>query len=337
LELSAALKRPHIATLDGIRALSVLIVILYHGGLEWVPGDLGVSTFFVLSGFLITWLLFKEEDRTGAVSLKSFYVRRFLRIFPAYYVFLAVSIAFDYIRGYRWDPALIYSSLLYVTNYYNASHGHPPTAIAHAWSLAIEEQFYLLWPFLFLLFRRRKGFLISAIVTVCLWRSYLYGVRGVSTAYVYNAFDTRFDSLAIGCLLATLLHSGKFPKLLSRPSNIFAVFLLGLLVISRSFSSQIYHYTIGFTVDSLLISILIVQAIALQDHALGWLLEHPVSRYIGRISYPMYLYHIWAIGAALRMRIWPIPTAILIAVCLASGSYYVIEKPFLRLKSKWSV
>jgi peptidoglycan/LPS O-acetylase OafA/YrhL len=337
LDLSAALKRPHIAALDGIRAVSVLIVILYHGGLEWVPGDLGVSAFFVLSGFLITWLLFKEEDRTGGVSLKSFYIRRLLRIFPAYYAFFAVSIAFDYIRGYRWDHALIYSGLLYVTNYYNAFHGHPPTAIAHAWSLAIEEQFYLLWPFLFLTFRRRKEFLISAIVSVCLWRTYLYGFRGVSTAYVYNAFDTRFDNLAIGCLLATLLHSEKLPRLIARPSNRIALLALGLLVISRSFSPQLYHYTLGFTVDALLISILIVQAILLQDSPFWRWLEYPVSRYIGRISYPMYLYHIWAIGAALRLHVWPIPIAILITVLLASGSYYLVEKPFLRLKSTWSV
>jgi peptidoglycan/LPS O-acetylase OafA/YrhL len=335
LELSAAVKRPHIPSLDGIRAVSVLIVILYHGGIEWVPGDLGVSSFFVLSGFLITWLLFKEEDRTGTVSLKSFYVRRLLRIFPAYYAFFAVSIAFDYIRGYRWDHALIYSGLLYVTNYYNALHGHPPSAIAHAWSLAIEEQFYLLWPFLFLTFRRRKEFLISAIVMVCLWRSYLYGFRGVSTAYVYNAFDTRFDNLAIGCLLATLLHAGKLPRWMSKPSNLIALAALGLLVISRSFSPQLYHYTLGFTVDALLISIVIVQAIMLHDSGLWKALEYPASRYIGKISYPMYLYHIWAIGAALRLHKLPIPSALLITVLLASGSYYVIEKPFLRLKSRW--
>jgi len=337
LDLACTLKRSHIPALDGIRAVSVLIVILYHGGVEWVPGDLGVSVFFVLSGFLITWLLFKEEDRTGYVSIKSFYIRRILRIFPAYYVFLAVSIGFDYVRGYRWDHALIYSGVFYVTNYYNALHGHPPTAIAHAWSLAIEEQFYLLWPFLFLMFRRRKEFLICAIVTVLLWRTYLYGFRGVSTAYVYNAFDTRFDNLAIGCLLATLLHSGKFPRLLLNPSNPVALLTLGLLVVSRSFSSQLYHYTLGFTVDALLISIVVVQAILLQDSSLWRWLEHPVIRYIGTISYPMYLYHIWGIGAALRLHVWPLPTAIVITVLLATGSYYLIEKPFLRLKSRWNV
>jgi peptidoglycan/LPS O-acetylase OafA/YrhL len=337
LDLSTALKRSHIPALDGIRAVSVLIVILYHSGLEWVPGDLGVSAFFVLSGFLITWLLFKEEYRTGSVSLKSFYARRILRIFPAYYAFFAVSIAFDYIRGYRWDHALIYSGLFYVMNYYNAFHGHPPMAIAHAWSLAIEEQFYLLWPFLFLTFRRRNEFLICAIGIVLIWRTYLYGFHGVSTAYVYNAFDTRCDSLAIGCLLATLLQSGKFPRVASNSSSPVALLALGLLVISRSFSPQIYHYTLGFTIDALLISIVIVQAILLRDSIFWRWLEHPVTRYIGTISYPMYLYHIWAIGAALRLHVWPIPTAILITVLLASGSYYLIEKPFLRLKSRWSV
>lgn len=336
MDFSTELNRSHIPALDGIRAVSVMIVILYHGGIEWVPGDLGVSCFFVLSGFLITWLLFKEEDRTNTVSLKSFYLRRILRIFPAYYAFFAVSIAFDYVRGYRWNNGLIYSGLFYALNYYNAFNGHPPTAIAHAWSLAIEEQFYLLWPFLFLNVRRRKEFLVAAIVAVCLWRAYLYGLRGVSTAYVYNAFDTRFDNLAIGCLLAVLAHAGKVPRAVSRPSSLTALLALGLLVLSRSFSPQIYHYTLGFTVDALLLSIFIVQAILLQGSMLWRWLEHPISRYIGKISYPMYLYHIWAIGAALKLHVWRIPTATLITVILASGSYYIIERPFLHLKAKWS-
>jgi peptidoglycan/LPS O-acetylase OafA/YrhL len=319
----------------------VLIVILYHGGLEWVPGDLGVSGFFVLSGFLITWLLLREEGRTGTVSLKSFYIRRILRIFPAYYAFFAVSIGFDYIRGYRWDHALIYSGLFYVLNYYNALNGHPPTAIAHAWSLAIEEQFYLLWPFLFLTFRRRKEFLTGAIVMVCLWRTYLYGIHGVSTAYVYNAFDTRFDNLAIGCLLATLVRGGKVPRAIARPSNFVALLAIGLLVVSRSFSPQTYHYTLGFTIDALLIAVIVIQAILLHDSICWRWLEYPVTRYIGTISYAMYLYHIWGIGAAMRLQaklhVWPLPAAILITIVLASISYYVVEKPFLALKSRWGV
>jgi len=120
--------------------------MVYHFGVNQVPGDLGVSAFFVLSGFLITWLLLKEDSRMGEVSLTRFYTRRVLRIFPAYYTFLGLSFVIDHLRHDTWSPALRNSAILYVVNYFNALHGHPNTSIAHAWSLAVEEQFYLFWP-----------------------------------------------------------------------------------------------------------------------------------------------------------------------------------------------
>src|SRR6267378_3170255 len=144
----------HLPALDGLRAIAVFTVIVYHFGIHTVPGDLGVSAFFVLSGFLITWLLLKEQRATGTVSTRQFYTRRVLRIFPAYYVFLAASFAVDYARGQQWPPGLRLSGLFYVVNYYNAFHGHNAGSISHAWSLGIEEQFYLLWPMLFLVLLR---------------------------------------------------------------------------------------------------------------------------------------------------------------------------------------
>src|SRR5881628_2466461 len=136
----------HLPALDGLRAVAVFTVIVYHFGIAAVPGDLGVSAFFVLSGFLITWLLLREHAANGTVSLTRFYTRRVLRIFPAYYAFLALSFAIDHLRHDPWSPALRNSAIVYLINYFNAFNGHPNTSIAHAWSLAIEEQFYLLWP-----------------------------------------------------------------------------------------------------------------------------------------------------------------------------------------------
>src|SRR6266480_7006418 len=100
--LGAALSHRHLPVLDGLRAVAVFTVIAYHFGITAVPGDLGVSAFFVLSGFLITWLLLKEHAVAGTVSLRQFYARRMLRIFPAYYAFLAVSFAIDHFRGQPW-------------------------------------------------------------------------------------------------------------------------------------------------------------------------------------------------------------------------------------------
>src|SRR5438093_1124683 len=155
----------HLPALDGLRAVAVFTVIVYHFGINAVPGDLGVSAFFVLSGFLITWLLLREHAANGTVSLRRFYTRRVLRIFPAYYAFLAVSFAIDSVRGQPWGSSLGLSSLFYLVNYYNALNGHPVTSIAHAWSLGIEEQFYLLWPMLLLLLLRGGAARAARVLT----------------------------------------------------------------------------------------------------------------------------------------------------------------------------
>src|SRR6266568_5411553 len=171
-------KATHLPALDGLRAVAVFTVIVYHFGINAVPGDLGVSAFFVLSGFLITWLLLKEHAASGTVSLRRFYTRRVLRIFPAYYAFLALSFAIDHLRGQAWGPSLGFSSVFYLVNYYNAFNGHPTTSISHAWSLGIEEQFYLLWPLLLLGLlqggvARVARALVFLIVVVVAWRCVL--------------------------------------------------------------------------------------------------------------------------------------------------------------------
>lgn len=209
--LPEALERHHLPALDGLRAVAVTVVMSYHYTTSrWIPGDLGVSLFFVLSGFLITLLLLREESATGTVSLRAFYIRRTLRIFPAYYVYIVFSLAIDTARGHPWSGQLLVSAFAYLVNYFNALHGHPASSVAHAWSLANEEQFYLLWPALFLLLlhaapRRRPEWVGGLIALVLIWRSWLYLGVHVGGAYVYDAFDTRFDNLAIGCALALVV------------------------------------------------------------------------------------------------------------------------------------
>jgi len=318
----------------------------YHFGFTAVPGDLGVTAFFVISGFLITWLLLREYERTGEVSLRSFYIRRVLRIFPAYYAFLAVTFAIDFWRKDIWTPGLTGSALGYVMNYYNAFHGHPSTSVAHAWSLAVEEQFYLLWPLTFLVLARRgrktvAGALVVLILLVCGWRSYLYIARSVGSAYVYNAFDTRFDELAIGCLLAVVAGSAWFSsgvRVLTCRAWLPLV-TLTLLLVSRLGGSARYHYGPGFTVDALLVAMFIVQMLALRRHRLWSWLEHPAVRYIGTISYPLYLYQLWGLDLGHRARFLPAGGEFLLGLAasavVASGSYYLIERPFLTMKRRF--
>ena len=154
--IAASANARHIPALDALRAASALLVILYHCGVPYIPASLGVTVFFVISGFLITWILLKEYDQRGTISLRNFYGRRSFRIFPAFYVFWAIMIAATLFRHAHvlWGQAL--SSFFYVCNYYQGTHGYPSSAFSRTWSLAVEEQFYLLWPLLFRTFARNQ-------------------------------------------------------------------------------------------------------------------------------------------------------------------------------------
>jgi peptidoglycan/LPS O-acetylase OafA/YrhL len=346
-DLSEILSRRRLPALDGLRAIAVFTVIIYHFGFDSVPGDLGVSAFFVLSGFLITWLLLQEFNQTGHISIGGFYFRRFLRIAPAYYGFLLIIYVEERLRGYHWDWSLLLSGLLYVVNYYNAFNGHPNTAIAHAWSLGVEQQFYLIWPILIsiLLPKGQKfaAIVIAGIVVVVTgWRSIAYLGFGADPSYVYNAFETRLDCLAVGCLFAICCGWSWFRDLsvaLCRWALI-PIVILVILLFSRISGSERYHYSIGFTVDSLLLAVLMVQLLLMHQDPLWSWIDHPVMVYLGRISYSLYLYHVLVLGIGHRLlsASWGVelPMTILFCLIVASGSYWMIERPFLRFREESS-
>lgn len=341
--LGKRLAGSRLPALDGLRMVAVILVILGHGGLH-VPSDLGVTAFFVLSGFLITWLLMKERDRTQGVALGSFYLRRAFRLLPAYYLYLAIAMALHFRRAdARTD--VIAPSLLYFANYFNATHGHPVSPIAHTWSLAVEEQFYFLWPLLFSRLARvsRRAsalFLVAAIVAVAVWRSTLRLHFGVSQAWTYNAFDCRFDNLAVGCLLAVLSPHPRFLAAARAAASHPALPLLplgALWLLHRTFVAD-YQHSIGFTVDALLIGLLIIQLVQLADHG-GWRwLEHRAARYLGAISYPMYLYH--GVGYSAGKRLASLGLAVQMVgnlaavIVVASVSYHLVEKPIMGMRER---
>lgn len=346
MTFSDAIHSRHLPALDGLRAVAVLTVMLYHyTESRWIPGDLGVSLFFVISGFLITLLLHREAAATGTISLKEFYLRRTLRIFPAYYVYIIFSLVVDWIRGHVWSRGLVLAAFTYLIDYYNAFNGHPITSVAHAWSLANEEQFYLLWPLAFIFLRKfrpdmRRRAVVAVIIAVLLWRSYLYLVAHVGAAYVYNAFDTRADILAIGCLLAL---GATVPKVteyanLAASRSWFPLITILLLYASRVLMPGNYHYSLGFTVDALLLAVLLVQLVQLSRTYMWAWLDHPLTRFIGAISYPMYLYHGWGMSVATHVGSFgpgvQIILAVLATVIFACASYYLIERPFLALKRR---
>lgn len=348
--LSSGLQLKQLPALDGLRAIAVFLVVLYHSGLAWVPGGLGVLVFFVLSGFLITWLLLEEQDRYGAVSLKLFYARRTLRIFPAFYAYWALMAARGiYTHKILWVQTIC--AFFYVNNYYQAFFGDPNWAFSHTWSLGVEEQFYLLWPASFLFLQRLPRervvrILWIAILAVWIYRPILRFVFGVDQGYIYEAFDTRADHLLCGCLLAFVLRSGAWPRLwkalCSTPlySALISAMLVGSVMLANRFGVG-YRDSVGFVLDPVLVALLIPQLIAWRQTLLWSWLNWPWMRYLGRISYSLYLYQQITPGILEKLlphagkALFVCVNALLVTI-VATGSYFVIEKPFLKLKGRFA-
>lgn len=341
------LDRSTIPGLDGIRALAVMLVIVGHFGLDFVNGALGVLMFFVLSGFLITWLMLKEVDRTGTVSLKNFYRRRMLRIFPAFYAFWFAAVAIYLYRGHylHWGQAI--SAFFYTSNYYMALVPTGTEVFAHTWSLSIEEQFYLLWPFLFLLARgnqrRLARHLAAFILVVWVHRALLHLAWGVRIEYTYRAFDTRADHLAVGCLLAVLLRQGLlngFARAATRSAWYPLVPLAILFAVQPLHDSLTFAYVIGYAFEPLLVAVFLLQMVWFSGTGAWRVFQNPVVRYLGRISYPLYLWQQLTLFTAKRITegqplFVQLAFALAVTVAFGTASYYIVEKPFLKLKSRY--
>src|SRR6476469_4231620 len=206
-KLRASLHLAEIPSLFGIRALAALLVVLGHIDDRIGVGGQAVTCFFVLSGFLITHLLLKETGKTGSVSLKQFYFRRTLRIFPAYFGYCALYLFLKLCLGKPIDWPAYAACLMYVSNFYQAA-GLGTSTMNHTWSLATEEQFYLLWPALFVFFSQRHQLIRALLVAIgCVWiyRTVHLLLYPAALDYVYLRFETSCDALAIGCLCAILV------------------------------------------------------------------------------------------------------------------------------------
>jgi peptidoglycan/LPS O-acetylase OafA/YrhL len=341
-----------IPSLDGLRAVAVLLVIFNHLGVPHAPEGRGVLTFFVLSGFLITWTLLRESDRFGDVSIRDFYIRRGLRIFPAFYVLWALHFTITWLMQGKLSASAwadYATAFFYVRNYRSAMSVHPHQYFGHTWALSIEEQFYLLWPWLLRFFqkdlRRLTHVLIAAIIAVDIYRIVLFFKFHVSREWLNFTFDSRADHLLVGCLLAVLLKRGvmqKFWELMSSRIWISLV-VFGFIVTSIALDEHVglaYKFGVGFVVDPLLTAVLIVQVIVFANTwAWGWL-NWNITRFVGRISYSMFLYqavtNYWATHLFKdRSRFTVVAISVAFALLLGSVSYYAVELKFLQLKTKF--
>lgn len=311
--------------LDGIRAIAVLAVLLYHADVPWMPGGfLGVDMFFVLSGFLITSIVLTELDKTGRLSFKRFYLHRARRLLPALLValglaaVLAAFLATDAAATVRRD---ILAALTYSTNWvyivadqsYFEATGRPPL-LQHLWSLAVEEQFYLIWPAVVLLAWRgggrsrvREWALIGAFASTALMvvLSLMGGYPQPNDgSRVYFGTDSHAMGLLIGAALATVWLPHRLKSDLAAGAKTivnaagFAALGLTVLIMMNSHSNASWLYWGGFAVFSVLVAVVIAAAshpVSVLGKALG---TQPL-RYIGQRSYGLYLFH-WPVFLVLR-------------------------------------
>lgn len=348
----ADLSKSHIPSLDGIRALAISIVFLAHAGLDIVPGALGVNIFFFLSGYLITTLLRREFEKNHTINLKHFYLRRVIRIWPSFYfvLFLGVGLTLlELIPGkIELKPAL--AQALHFANYYSISYGWDGMTLGSGvfWSLAVEEHFYLIFPFIYLFALKirlsPKHFFLFLVVLCCLilgWRYYLFNALEVTKFRTLLASDTRFDSILFGCMLA--IYGNPYTKDAQLPEFKVKYIYLPLafltLIFTLFYRSEIFRETLRYTLQGIALFPFFIAAIRFPHWGLFKCLNYHWVRFIGVLSYPFYLVHYTVIHTLDHFfegmpRITQGLIALFISLLLAYITHIAIEIPFRNLRNK---
>jgi peptidoglycan/LPS O-acetylase OafA/YrhL len=332
----------HRPALDGVRALAILAVLGYHfhDALPTRGGFLGVEIFFVLSGFLITSILLEEHTRRGVVSFRRFYVRRVRRLLPALVVVAAAIAAYVVIVRPATSGATLRElvpALLYVDNWYQAFAEPPQTMIGHAWSLAVEEQFYLVWPVV-LLFALRRGWrtalavaiggtLVFAAIRAAEWE------LGASARYVYCAWEGRAPALLLGCALAIMASRGLLDGRAARRAGTLAlgpalvVIAAGLVGVDVSAGLL---YGGGLTIFSLAVTVVLANLV-MWPGPLNAMFEWAPVVWVGQISYGLYLWHqpiYFATGDHVASNTVAVAIALPASFLAAALSARFVERPF---------
>jgi peptidoglycan/LPS O-acetylase OafA/YrhL len=349
--ISAEARYGYIPGLDGLRAIAVLIVLVAHFGLSHiVPGGFGVTVFFFISGFLITRLLIAEAEKKGRIGLKDFYVRRAIRLFPALLGMTFVTTAVHIGLGLGSPVGTEFAAAnLYFTNYYQIAQqaigSAPYMSWTPLWSLAVEEHFYLLFPALLVLtglnWRRLTTALLAVIVLVPLWRLAVSLIwPDTAELYTYMATDARIDSIAYGCLFTLALHQLRDPARLRIligwvPSGLAILTLLATFLIR----DDMFRQVLRFSVQGLAIGVLLLNLYF--GRAFQWafpILEISPLRWIGRVSYGLYLWHFPVLDLVERLAL-STPLTVIIALALSFAvtalSFYFWEQKFVALRKRF--
>lgn len=349
--MAASLK--YIKGFDGLRAFSILMVLITHLGLfhilpesnfikqrVWllISGSTGVNIFFTISGFLITKILITEKIEKAFISFKNFYIRRFLRLIPpllVLYVILLILMSLGYISS---DRTAIFLSAIYFYNFVSSTHY--TSELGHTWSLALEEQFYLLWPFVINYFKDKRIILVSlVIILLCVLAKHFLPLISVDDTLVSRYYKVNrwfFPAVApiiIGSLIAVLEF--RFQDLIAPYLKKKMAFMLLSLAL---FFSPLY-FPIDFILMSYIpqafgISMLLLWIVHNQESRFSKVLEFKPLAYIGKISYGLYVYQGLFLttgpGGSLDVQQYPLNILLTFAVAIVSYEFY--EKKVLKLK-----
>ena len=337
--MSTSTTRLH--SLDGLRAASILLVIVGHvAGTVNSPGwllplhnlgNFGVKIFFVISGFLITHLLLQELERHGRISLGQFYLRRSFRILPAFYCFIACIALAHSLGVIDLYPGDLWHAATFTMNY----HHERAWALNHTWSLAVEEQFYLLWPLALLLLGVRRGlncailFLLAApLLRAIMW----YGLDASPSAMT-REFQAVGDALAAGCWLAVLRHRG-----MALPAWLRGAGFYGLALSLFAIPAVIYKldaglfYVVGQSYINFAAAAIIWRCVEVDQGIAYRLLNLRPVTWLGTLSYSLYLWQEPFLDSFSTAWFASWPVNLLLAFTCAVLSCYLVERPCLRLR-----
>lgn len=355
----AAISLRRIPSLDGLRALSIFLVVALHslqrfgrthpGSGIWgaiFDGDTGVFIFFVISGYLITSLLLHEHQKRGSVSLRGFYFRRAMRILPPLYTYVGFLLLLGWFGKLQIVKLDIISALFFFQDY----AGGAMWSLEHFWTLSIEEQFYFLWPFLLLYALRKPGLegrlKASKIAITIILIAPIIRVVGFTLArntFLHNSysFHTRADSLMFGCLVALLQDTPTFERFYAFATKIWwippAVILL-CDVLNFRFRNY-WRMPFGYTINGVAISLFLLWCVRNSHSRPGRLLNSRFIVHIGVLSYSIYIWqtlflnhrNVTLFGPSLKL-LYTFPFSWIAILVVAELSHYLIERPSLRLR-----
>lgn len=343
------LQTKNFGSLDGLRCLCILAVVAFHSLPPGGPvtlvnrGFLGVDLFFVISGFLIVTLMLRERSKTGTVSMPKFYLRRVLRIFPAYFLFLGLLAAL-YLTVSRDSPeaghffAALPFELTFTANWVEVAG-----MASILWSLSTEEQFYLVWPVL-QKYLGPKTLLVLLAVVIGVSQVFNFRLFGVSNADLL-ILQATFTPIALGAVLANVLHRPRGFAFVHRFTGFAGASLVWLAVLAVLLNlpgADISGWH-RLAIQTAMV-VFLASCVVREDHLLAPVLKwSPVAR-VGHVSYGVYLYHILALAvvdalmrkAGLSIDSVRFVATLALAVTLAEVSYRFWETPFLKVKDRFA-